>query len=652
MKKKVIALVVTACLCLTLAIPAAGTWASMLDEPEQETDISERADEMTASVPAADETEEPVLQAEAPAEPAETEEPAAEEEEPAAEAEEPAAEEEKPVAEAEEPGTEIEEPAEEKPAMTAVMKKADLYAVRGSQTTVILSVNGGSAPYGVVCCGETYEMLSAGEIEITVPVTEGGDMKIAAVITDAEGSTCEANTVIPVAVSDKGCGYAYIEAVEELREELSGDAHEDLVMMAFAQVGCRQSGYDFIIENTEDGRQYFSRYGNMFGMPYGEWSAAFVCACAEFALLPERLFPEPKELEDWIDEIREYNALEKDPLTYEAVPGDIVFLRYDGMYHAGIVESADSDLIRIIEANRYGSVQETEYETTDTRIVAYGSLWKLMDHAGMLPAVEIECNVVGANAYTNTDRVNMRADAGVTSDVVVNIEDAYAPLKILGAKKSGTVVWYHVAYGDVTGYIRSDLMEIGVYGAEAAEDALTVADVDVFAEPELNCQPVQMGDTEAAVSFVVSGAVSFSWQRGHMTDGEKVWEEILVTDDSAAVLPVDFGALAFSYRCVATTQDNGQIISDEFTLMDVQLVQWMNETDVTEEMLARAMNAKSLDSMVIEDGRVFYVRTGEAFARIDADTGYMIDENTGLVIAVVDRENGLIYPIGADELPQ
>ena len=69
-------------------------------------------------------------------------------------------------------------------------------------------------------------------------------------------------------------------------------------------------------------------------------------------------------------------------------------------------------------------------------------------------------------------------------------------------------------------------------------------------------------------------------------------------------------------------------------------------------MLQRALSAPTLDSMVIEDDEVVYVRTGEVFARIDKNTGYMIDERTGLVIAVVDMENGLIYPIAtvaADE---
>ena len=127
-----------------------------------------------------------------------------------------------------------------------------------------------------------------------------------------------------------------------------------------------------------------------------------------------------------------------------------------------------------------------------------------------------------------------------------------------------------------------------------------------------------------------------------------VWEEILTTEHGEVLLTTDIADLSYTYRCVATLADETQTESEAFTLIDAAYIEWMNETEVTEEMLVRAMNAKSLDSMVIENDVVLYVRTGEVYARIDQENGYMIDEKTGLIIAVVDMENGMIYPISME----
>jgi len=185
---------------------------------------------------------------------------------------------------------------------------------------------------------------------------------------------------------------------------------------------------------------------------------------------------------------------------------------------------------------------------------------------------------------------------------------------------------------------------------EGCECMCHVTDEPEIAVPaEIVYQPWQSGVVETVMSYTVEGAVHYSWQRGVANEnGDMVWEEIASSDYTGVLLTTRFEDLAYIYRCVATKEDGTQVISDEITLIDAELVQWMNEGGVTEEMLARAMSAKSLDSMVIEDDVVLYVRTGEVYARIDKATGYMIDERTGLIIAVVDMENGLIYPMATE----
>ena len=60
------------------------------------------------------------------------------------------------------------------------------------------------------------------------------------------------------------------------------------------------------------------------------------------------------------------------------------------------------------------------------------------------------------------------------------------------------------------------------------------------------------------------------------------------------------------------------------------------------------MNAESLESLVIEDSNVVYVRTGETVAYFNAETGEIIDTTYNLTVAIVDMETNMIYPVATD----
>ena len=111
---------------------------------------------------------------------------------------------------------------------------------------------------------------------------------------------------------------------------------------------------------------------------------------------------------------------------------------------------------------------------------------------------------------------------------------------------------------------------------------------------------------------------------------------------------VSMDALRYAYRCVAVDAEGAEQISDAVYLLDETYVAWLNEVDVTEAMLARAISAGSLDALVLEDDVLVYVRTGEVYANYDASTGYLTDRATGLTIAYVDAATGTIRPFAAD----
>jgi len=46
---------------------------------------------------------------------------------------------------------------------------------------------------------------------------------------------------------------------------------------------------------------------------------------------------------------------------------------------------------------------------------------------------------------------------------------------------------------------------------------------------------------------------------------------------------------------------------------------------------------------------VVYVRTGAVMAYYDAESNFIIDKNTGLIVAQVDMETGVIQSLAATE---
>jgi len=78
--------------------------------------------------------------------------------------------------------------------------------------------------------------------------------------------------------------------------------------------------------------------------------------------------------------------------------------------------------------------------------------------------------------------------------------------------------------------------------------------------------------------------------------------------------------------------------------LPTEITEWAETVIASEEMIDRALKAPSLDSLVIEGDALVYVRTGEKIATFNAATGELIDDETGTVVAIVDMENGMVYP--------
>lgn len=74
---------------------------------------------------------------------------------------------------------------------------------------------------------------------------------------------------------------------------ISGNWAEDLLSVAETQLGYEQSEKNFEIDPADGVTlRYYSRYGQSYGNPYGEWDVMFLSYCLKYARIPQSAIPQ------------------------------------------------------------------------------------------------------------------------------------------------------------------------------------------------------------------------------------------------------------------------------------------------------------------------------------------------------------------------
>lgn len=159
---------------------------------------------------------------------------------------------------------------------------------------------------------------------------------------------------------------------------LTGVWREDVLSVATSQLGYEESTRNYLVDG---GQIYgYSRYGDWYGDPYGDWCAMFVSFCLHYAGVEQ--MPLSSGCQRWIADLREENRYRAEA-DYQPQPGDLVFfdLNRDGTSdHVGLVESVHTEQeqmqarITTIEGNSGDRVQRVTYSRTDSRIIGFATL--------------------------------------------------------------------------------------------------------------------------------------------------------------------------------------------------------------------------------------------------------------------------------------
>lgn len=211
---------------------------------------------------------------------------------------------------------------------------------------------------------------------------------------DAAGTlTCS----IPVHTHEAACLVADLDltaGVENQRQweqtleaiELTGSWPADLLAVAESQLGYLESEKNVVLAG--DDLMGYTRYGQWYGDPYGEWCAMFVSFCLHYAGVAD--FPLESGCTRWIEDLTE-EGLYAEAGDYIPKAGDLIFFDFQQKRNSTVYIPVDADhvgivaevipatdtqpaKIRTIEGNTGGKVAYRTYTMDDPTIVGFGIL--------------------------------------------------------------------------------------------------------------------------------------------------------------------------------------------------------------------------------------------------------------------------------------
>ena len=148
---------------------------------------------------------------------------------------------------------------------------------------------------------------------------------------------------------------------------------EQAALIAESQLGYTESTDNFIL--SENGvKQGYTRYGEWYGNPYGDWNTMFTYFCMYYAGVSAEEFPYGGNATTWQAKLKESELLHSP--DSEPQRGNIILLDTDADGEAdltGIITDTE-ELLTVIEGDCDNTVAELKYQYDDSQILGYVAL--------------------------------------------------------------------------------------------------------------------------------------------------------------------------------------------------------------------------------------------------------------------------------------
>lgn len=261
---------------------------------------------------------------------------------------------------------------------------------------------------------------------------------------------------------------------------MTGNWDKDLLSVAKTQLGYEQSEKNFEIDHADGVTlRYYSRYGQSYGNPYGEWDVMFLSYCLKYAGIPQSAIPQEASVLSLRSAMSGMNwLLEKDGST--AQPGNIVIYNKYVTRTVAVDSSADGvdpdldDLFSVDTkpADSVDSSSSVDAEPTDTVDDSF-SVDAEFENSAELAEYDVSApDIIPSTAYSapGTETFTPSVVSPATEPQTTAVTDAL-PVETVGIvsevdSDAGTLT---VISGDVDGKVA----EVALYDA----DVLAVVDV-------------------------------------------------------------------------------------------------------------------------------------------------------------------------------
>ncbi len=238
---------------------------------------------------------------------------------------------------------------------------------------------------------------------------------------------------------------------------LSGDWSADLLTVAQSQLGYTQSEKNFEVD-ADDGVtvRHYTRYGEWYGNPYGEWDVMFLSYCLNYAGIPQSAIPQRAGVLALRSDLRATGYL-MDPQSIPAAQQDAIALCDEEMPDEESFADADADDLGFADgASSFCSIQPGD-------IVFYNTMVTETVSAENEPQIEtlfLESDadtgdpvLSSLNTPADPPRTEQRTTVSETLGIVSDVDEAADTLTVISGNVNGKVDSVQVDISQLTGLI-------------------------------------------------------------------------------------------------------------------------------------------------------------------------------------------------------
>lgn len=203
-------------------------------------------------------------------------------------------------------------------------------------------------------------------------------------------------------------------------QALNANPAEDLAMVARSQIGYTESQRNYKVAEDGVAKRGYTRYGEWYGNPYGDWNAMFVSFCLNYAQHPAYETLKNSGVESMRVAAENAGVYQTASAAVPSV-GDLVFLDKDSNGNCdtvAIVADREEGAMTLVEGDCGGAVAENKYSLDNGTVLGYALLTAQPRTADELPDTEPTTDP------TEGEGTQLTNDSNITVTFVIN-NDAY-----------------------------------------------------------------------------------------------------------------------------------------------------------------------------------------------------------------------------------